>query len=64
MISLGVRTFDLRRARYLGLAKTHLQHVLVACAIILTRLARWIQSEIPVHAHATAFARLFHPVLP
>jgi IS5 family transposase len=38
-ISLGVCTFDLRRARYLGLAKTHLQHILVACVINLTRLA-------------------------
>jgi hypothetical protein len=26
-ISLGVRTFDLRRTRYLGLAKTHLHHI-------------------------------------
>lgn len=62
-ISLGVRTFDLRRARYLGLAKTRLQHLLVACAINLTRLARWIQGEVPAQAHATAFTRLFHPVL-
>src|SRR5512133_167658 len=34
-ISLGVRTVDLRRTRYLGLAKSHLQHILVACAINL-----------------------------
>lgn len=46
-LSLGVRTFDLRRTRYLGLAKTHLQHILVACAINLTRLARWIRGDVP-----------------
>lgn len=38
-------------------------HLLVACVINLTRLARWIQGEVPSQAHATAFTRLFHPVL-
>lgn len=60
--SLGVRSFDLRRTRYLGLAKTHLQHLLIACAINLARLARWIQGDVPVQANATAFTRLFQPV--
>ena len=32
-ISQGVRAFDLRRSRYIGLAKTHLQHVITATAI-------------------------------
>jgi transposase len=37
-ISQGTRSFDLRRARYIGLAKTHLQHILVAAAINLQLL--------------------------
>lgn len=32
-LSQGVRAFDLRRSRYLGLPKTHLQHLGIAAAI-------------------------------
>ncbi|MBK9054973.1 MAG: IS1182 family transposase [Chloroflexi bacterium] len=45
-ISQGTRSFGLRRARYVGLAKTHLQHVATAAAINLTRLVSWFH-EIP-----------------
>ncbi|MFL6054367.1 MAG: transposase [Actinoallomurus sp.] len=41
-ISQAVRGF--RRSRYLGLAKTHLQHVLTAMAINLVRIDAWITS--------------------
>jgi hypothetical protein len=34
-----VRAFGLRRSRYRGLAKTHLQHVATAAAINIDRLA-------------------------
>lgn len=40
-ISVGTRTFGLRRSRYIGLAKTHLQNVATATAINLTRLGAW-----------------------
>jgi transposase len=46
-ISQGVRAFGLRRARYFGKAKTHLQHVLTAAAINLVRLAAWFAGNIP-----------------
>jgi len=45
-ISEGTRTFGLRRARYIGLAKTHLQNVATAAAMNLTRLGAWLH-EIP-----------------
>jgi transposase len=38
-LSQGVRAFGLRRTRYRGLAKTHLQHVATAAAIDLGRLS-------------------------
>jgi transposase len=41
-ISQGVRAFDLRRSRYLGLAKTHVQHVITATAINISRLLAWM----------------------
>lgn len=34
-LSQGVRAHGLRRARYVGLAKTHLQHLMTAAAINL-----------------------------
>ena len=37
----AIRRSGLRRARYRGLAKTHLQHVLTAAAINLLRIASW-----------------------
>ena len=40
-ISQGVRAFDLRRSRYLGLAKTHLQHLAIGAAMNLTRVVTW-----------------------
>jgi transposase len=42
-LSQAVRRCDFRRARYLGLAKTHLQHLLTAIAINLIRFSNWIR---------------------
>jgi transposase len=46
-ISQGVRGFSLRQCRYVGLAKTHLQHILTAAAINLERIYAWLE-EIPL----------------
>jgi len=40
-ISQATRAFELRQTRYIGLAKTHLQHLLMAIAINLVRFDRW-----------------------
>jgi transposase len=40
-ISQGVNTFALREARYLGFAKTKLQHLLTGAAMNVARLAAW-----------------------
>lgn len=45
-ISQGTRSFGLRRARYIGLAKIHLQNVATAAAMNLTRIVAWLD-EIP-----------------
>ena len=44
-ISQGTRAFDLRRSRYLGLAKTHLQHLATAAAMNLTRVITWFMTK-------------------
>jgi len=57
-LSQGVRAFGLRNARYLGQAKTHLQHILIAVAINIVRVVAWIW-EIPRATTRTSpFARL------
>lgn len=44
-ISQGTRTFGLRRSRYWGLAKTHLQHIATAAAMNLTRTVSWLEEK-------------------
>ena len=41
-VSQGVRTSGMRRSRYRGQAKTHLQHVATAAAINLKRALSWL----------------------
>ncbi|GAC1407243.1 MAG: hypothetical protein NVSMB49_27080 [Ktedonobacteraceae bacterium] len=41
-ISQGVRAFDLRRSRYIGQGKTHVQHMITATAINCSRLLAWL----------------------
>lgn len=57
-LSQGVRAFDLRRARYIGLAKTHLQHLLTAVAINLARCAAWLLLTPLAQTRASPFAAL------
>jgi hypothetical protein len=45
-LSKGVRAYGLRRTQYVGLAKTHLQHLMTATAINLKRIFNWLL-EIP-----------------
>jgi transposase len=59
-ISQGVRAFDLRRSRYLGLPKTHLQHVGIAAAINLVRVVAWLNGDPPAPTRVSAFERLYN----
>lgn len=57
-ISAGVRTLHLRRSRYIGLAKTHLQHVLTAAAMNLVRLGAWFAGTPLAQTRQSAFTKL------
>lgn len=57
-ISQGVRAFDLRRSRYIGLNKTHLQHVITATAMNVSRLLTWGMGEQSDVARISRFAAL------
>jgi transposase len=41
-VSQGVRAFGLRKARYRGLKKTHLQELSTATAVNVRRIANWL----------------------
>ena len=57
-LSLGTRTMHLRRSRYTGLAKTHLQHVLTAAAMNLGRISNWLAGTPRERTRQSAFSRL------
>jgi len=44
-IAQGVRVFDLRHARYRGLAKTHFPHLATAAALNAARLVAWFDER-------------------
>lgn len=46
-LSQGIRGFGLRQCRYIGLPKTHLQHILTAASMNLVRVFNWL-SHIPL----------------
>lgn len=62
-ISQGIRSFDLRRTRYIGLAKTHFHHLLIAMAINLVRVVRWLSGEKIAVTRQSAFVKLHQPLL-
>jgi transposase len=54
----AIRRCGLRRCRYLGLAKTHLQHVITAAAVNLVRVAEWFAGTPVAETRCSRFAAL------
>ena len=52
------RAFGLRRTRYRGLAKTHLQHVATAAAINVDRIVAWLDERPRATTRTSRFAAL------
>ena len=57
-LSQEVRAFGLRAARYRGQAKTYLQHLLVAVAMNIVRVAAWAEGIPRAQTRQSSFARL------
>jgi transposase len=57
-ISQGTRSFDLRRSRYVGLAKTHLQHVAIAAAMNFSRVWAWLEQRPKAQTRRSKFLAL------
>lgn len=60
-ISQGVRACGLRRARYVGEAKTHLQHVATAVAMNVLRISSWLMDRPREQTRTSAFVKLMAP---
>ncbi len=58
-ISQGVRTMGMRRSRYIGQEKTHLQHLATAAALNLVRSMAWFDGLPRAQTRRSAFARLY-----
>jgi transposase len=58
-IAQSVRTAEVRQARYLGQAKTHLQHLMTAAIMNVMRILRWLAEEPKAKTPRSAFARLY-----
>ncbi len=57
-MSQGVRAFGLRHSRYIGQAKTHLQHVLTAVALTVVRVYVWWRGVPRAGTWVSRFAKL------
>ena len=53
----GTRRMGLRRSRYIGEPRTHLQHVVTATAMDVCRLHDWLQRIAPHSTPLSHFAR-------
>ncbi len=58
-LSQGIRAFDLRRSRYFGLVKTHLQHLAIAAAVNFVRVSQWLAGVSLAKTRHSAFERLW-----
>jgi transposase len=55
----AIRVTDLRRSRYIGQAKTHLQHLLSAAALNCRRIFAWFSGEPVAQTRIAPFVALF-----
>ncbi len=57
-VSRAVRTCEVRCSRYIGLSKTHLQHLLSAASINFLRVGEWLMRVPKAKTRRSPFARL------
>jgi len=58
-LSQGVRVMGLRRSRYIGQEKTHLQHIATAAALNMVRSMAWFNGLPRAQTRRSTFTRLY-----
>ncbi len=61
-ISQGVRTMGMRRSRYIGQEKTHLQHIATGAALNMVRCMAWFSGLPRAQTRRSAFTRLYDAI--
>jgi DDE family transposase len=54
----GMRRCGLRQSRYIGLARTHLQHIATAAALNVVRMGEWLAGTPHAKTRCSPFAAL------
>jgi transposase len=57
-LSQALRRSGMRQARYIGFAKTRLQHILTAAALNLYRITDWLAEQRPAQTRSSPLVRL------
>ena len=62
IITQAVRSHAARRTPYFGQLKTHLAHLMLAAAMNIVRLLRWLADEPKARTRRSAFVKLYRTV--
>ena len=62
IITQAVRSHAARRTPYFGQLKTHLAHLMLAAAMNIVRLLRWLADEPKARTQRSAFVKLYRAV--
>ena len=62
-IAQAVRSHAARRTSYIGQVKTHLAHLMVAAAMNIVRLLRWLADVPNARTRRSAFVKLYRAVV-
>ncbi len=58
-IAQSVRSCDVRRSRYMGAAKTHLQHLMTGAVINVLRMLNWLAEVPKAKTQVSPFVRMY-----
>lgn len=62
-IAQAVRSHAARRTPYIGEIKTHLAHLMIAAAMNIVRLLRWLAGEPKARTRRSSFSQLYHALV-
>ncbi len=60
-ISQGVRSYEVRRSRYIGEEKTHLQHLMTGAAMNVVRMLNWLADVPKAKTRPSPFVQMYRP---